>query len=485
MSNRYEIEQFNTTPSKGRHVCFIGHSFTDNWSVDVIEAYEAVFSELHLVSSSVANQFAPPKTLCEKVVELIDNAHFGGIYDLSPKEEEPNKGDIPWNVFIELGIAIGLNRRILLFKRTGRQSNFALPEWFGNLNTKLLEIGGAQALKRGLREVLPEWFKEVPEQNWHKRFCSFAERTCEYREMSPLPHIHRERTYQCHVSCGEDEDFQDTVNEVMERFSGTVTHHYLHTLPMANGYTFFPCTYCQQARTNPFAIYHLSPQPQIETLLSIGMILAIEKQFPQKIPLILLAKQMDHVPSLLSDSGYQIQVYKNKQHCRRLLHTAVNSIVEQLRLVPFTPYMLPHRATKPRSKEKSIPWEDAELPSEVIAKDTSSHESEGSKEENDHVSQEADEATKQVENSEEERISETQAGREDVQGSDQKLQKDREKKEIDVSGIEKVSSEGEISVVDMIRSNIPSESIIHTGLIKIFFLGRPGSGKSTAGTTLD
>ena len=62
------------------------------------------------------DQFEPGRSLEDKVVEMIANARYG-IFDLSAMyDNERKEWVMPCNVLIELGIAIALNRPVLLLR---------------------------------------------------------------------------------------------------------------------------------------------------------------------------------------------------------------------------------------------------------------------------------------------------------------------------------------------------------------------------------
>lgn len=100
--------------------CFVGHSHEAEWRDDILSACDEALPEFGLEPWYAADQFEPTKPLRDKVVELVANARYG-IYDLSYWRDERGVWQMPRNVFIELGIAIALNRPTLLLRHASNR----------------------------------------------------------------------------------------------------------------------------------------------------------------------------------------------------------------------------------------------------------------------------------------------------------------------------------------------------------------------------
>ncbi|WP_207714133.1 hypothetical protein [Scytonema sp. UIC 10036] len=91
------------------------------------------------------------------------------------------------NVYLELGIAIALNRPTLLLRHaSNKEGDLELPKCLQCLREQILEFSGKHSLKKVLREQLPKWINIIPEQAWLHRHCIFGGTVCEYREVHPL-----------------------------------------------------------------------------------------------------------------------------------------------------------------------------------------------------------------------------------------------------------------------------------------------------------
>lgn len=342
-----------------RQKCFVAYTEQAPWSVDLLSACQEVLyqPEFDLELDHARKHFDPDVTLRQKALELIANARYG-IYDLSYWQDEDGEWQMPGNVFIELGMAVALNRPALLLRHATNQY-LELPECLKSLSKPVLEFGGQTTLRRELEERLPRWLDAVPEQDWWSRYCIFGGRRCKYRKVHPRASQWGKETLRCHVSDGPDvdrRDFRAVVEEVLERFSD-VKLDYLDTLPMTKGYEFLLCTCCQTVRSTPFAIHRVTPNTPPEALITVGMSIALETQFEYKIPKILLTKDTQDIPSLLS--GYEVIVARNDQETKARLRTFVPTVMKKVRATAWQPRPLPFvepvlPLTEERLREKSI-----------------------------------------------------------------------------------------------------------------------------------
>lgn len=324
-----------------RQKCFIAYSKQAEWSDDLLSACQEILCrpEFDLQPDYMEKHFDPDIPLRQKALELIANARYG-IYDMSYWRNEKGEWQMPRNVFIELGMAIALNRPTLLLRHANNRG-LELPKCLKGLGGHILEFSGETTLKRTLEERLPQWVNAPPERDWWKPYCIFGGRTCEYRETHPRAKQWEERALRCHISDGHDVDrgdFRDVVEEVLGRFSD-VTSVYLDQLPVTKGYDFLLCTHCQNVRSTPFAIYRITPHTQPETFIAIGISIALETQFEYKIPKILLTENVKDVPSLLS--GYEVVVARSDKERRDRLRRFIPAVMEKVRETAWKPRPLP------------------------------------------------------------------------------------------------------------------------------------------------
>lgn len=321
--------------------CFIAYTEQTEWSDDLLSACQEVLSrpEFNLDPDYARKYFHPDVPLRQKALELIANARYG-IYDLSYWRDEEGEWHLPCNVFIELGMAIALNRPTLLLRHANNR-DLDLPECLKSVSEHILEFSGQTTLKCVLQERLPQWVNTPPERDWWNRYCIFGGRVCEYREAHPRAKQWGQKTLHCHISDGPDidrDDFRGVVEEVLGRFSD-VTFDYLGALPVTKGYDFLLCTRCQAVRSTPFAIYRVTSKTPAETFIAIGMSVALETQFEYKIPKILFAEKVQDVPSLLS--GYEVVVARSDKDRKTHLRTFMPTVMQKVRETVWKPRPLP------------------------------------------------------------------------------------------------------------------------------------------------
>jgi len=328
--------------------CFVAYTEQTQWSDDLLSACQEVLSrpEFSLEPDYARRHFYPDVPLRQKALELIANARYG-IYDLSYWRDVKCEWQMPCNVFIELGMAIALNRPTLLLRHASNRE-LGSPACLKSVSGHILEFSGETTLKRALEERLPQWVDAPPERDWWNRYCIFGGRICEHREAHPRARQWGQKTLHCHIADGPDvdrDDFRGVVEEVLGRFSD-VAFDYLDALPATKGYDFLLCTHCQTVRSTPFAIYRITPRTPAETFIAIGMSVALEAQFEYKISKILLTENVQDVPSLLS--GYEVVVARSDGERKKRLRTFIPTVMQKVRETAWKPRPLPFVALAPQ-----------------------------------------------------------------------------------------------------------------------------------------
>jgi hypothetical protein len=325
-----------------RRKCFVAYSEQAPWAVDLLGACEEILSQpaYNLEIDYARKHFAADVPLRQKALELIANAHYG-IYDLSYwRENERSLWQMPRNVMIELGIAIALNRPILLLRHASNR-DLPLPNILQGLSDRILEFSGTTTLKKVLTEHLTEWINTPPGIAWWNRHCTFGGRVCEYREAHPKVKQLDKKALNCAIADGSDfscSDFRTVVEDVLERFDD-VACTYLDSLLLEEGYSFSLCTHCQIVRSSPFAIYRITSQTPAEVLISIGMSLAVETQFEYKIPKILITEDIQNIPSLLS--GYEVVIVQSDKDTKFTLKRLMPIVIQKTRKTTWKQRILP------------------------------------------------------------------------------------------------------------------------------------------------
>jgi hypothetical protein len=328
-----------------RQKCFIGHSREAEWRDDILSACAEVLPKFSLEPWYAADHFEPTKPLRDKVVEMIANARYG-IYDLSSWQDSRGEWRLPRNVFIELGIAIALNRPALLVRHT---SNKTLPLPACLHGVDLLEFAGEKTLIDALEKRLPQWLNVLPERDWLNRFCIFGNRVCNFREAHPRAQQWGSKTLRCHISDGLDQEHTDfqmaereeirgNFEEVFGRYND-LEFQYLDDLSRPDGYQFLLCSHCRVVRSTPFAVYYIRPHTPGAVFIAIGMSIALEALFEYDIPKVPLVHQEQDLPSLLR--GYEVVEAATNSEVKRKLKTFMPTVMHQVRKVAWKPRPLP------------------------------------------------------------------------------------------------------------------------------------------------
>jgi transcription antitermination factor NusG len=324
-----------------RQKCFIGYSEQAPWAVDLLSACEEVLSHLYNLEIDYARKhFAVDGTLRQKAFELIANARYG-IYDLSFwRRDDRSPWQMPRNVMIELGMAIALNRPILLLRHASNR-DLALPEGLQGISNQILEFSGTSTLKKVLAQHIPMWINIPPEKAWWNRHCMFGERICTYREAYPSNQQFGKKELRCTISDGKDpcrDDFRSVIEEVVERFSD-VNHIYSDSLSINEEDNFLLCSHCKMTRSSSFAIYRITSYTPAEVFIAIGISLVLEVQFKYQIPKILISEDVQDIPSLLS--GYEVCAAKNDKERKQHLMKSLPDVLKVIRQTSWKPRPLP------------------------------------------------------------------------------------------------------------------------------------------------
>jgi hypothetical protein len=328
-----------------RQQCFVAHSIGAEWNEDLKSACTAILPKFNLEPWYAADRFDPTQTLRDKVVELIANSRYG-IYDISSWQDKQGNWQLPRNVFIELGIAIALNRPTLLLRHSSN-NNLPLPTCLEGIET--VEFTGDHTLKKELENRIPQWLDVPPDRDWLNRFCLFGNRVCSHREQHPRSQQWGRQTLHCHVSDGLDkkhhnycqsacDEIRGAFEDIFSRYSD-LEFNYLDDRSIVDGYQFLLCSHCQTVRSTPLAIYRISPTTSAETFISIGIGIALEKLFAYKIPKIILVRQEADLPSLLR--GYEIVEAVNTHDIKQRLKACLPHLLTDIRQTSWRSNPLP------------------------------------------------------------------------------------------------------------------------------------------------
>jgi len=328
-----------------RQKCFIGHSRDAEWRDDILHACNETLPKFGLEPWYAADHFDPTKPLRDKVVELIANSRFG-LYDISSWRDKSGEWHQSRNVFIELGIAIALNRPTLLIRHTSNQSLPLSPVLQG---VELLEFAGETTLSTALERKLPQWMNVPPDRDWFNRFCIFGNRVCQFREEHPRAKQMGGKKLQGLLADGFDKDSPDfskveqseirsAFDDVFSRYAD-IDFSYLDEFPLVDSYQLALCSHCQAVRSTPFAVGRILPQTPIQVFIAIGISIALEELFDYKIPKVLLVRNEQDVPSLLR--GYEVVESINIGQVKRKLKDFIPGVIRHVRETSWKPKALP------------------------------------------------------------------------------------------------------------------------------------------------
>jgi hypothetical protein len=348
-----------------RQQCFVAHSLGAEWCEDLKSACAAILPKFNLEPWYAADRFDPTQPLRDKVVELIANSRYG-IYDISSWQDRQGNWQLPRNVFIELGIAIALNRPTLLLRHTSNRS-LPLPSCLQGI--EMVEYTGDITLKQELKRRIPQWLDVPPDRDWLNRFCLFGDRVCSLREQHPRLQQSGQQTLHCHICDGldrqhpnycqsESDEIRGAFEDIFSRYSDLEVS-YLDDRSIVDGYQFLLCSYCQIVRSTPFAIYRLTPTTSAQTFISIGISIALENLFDYKIPKILLVRQEQDLPSLLR--GYEIVEVVNTHALKQKLKACLPSAIQVVREIKLRSKPLPFIESTIVFTDRSEPTEPSSL----------------------------------------------------------------------------------------------------------------------------
>ena len=343
MQDRYTLQV--RYANYDRQKCFVAHSLGAEWTEDLKSACATILPKFNLEPWYAADHFDPTQPLRDKVVELIANSRYG-IYDISSWQDQQGNWQLPRNVFIELGIAIALNRPTLLFRHSSNK-NRPLPACLQGVET--VEFAGDFTLKKELEKRLPQWLDVPPDRDWLNRFCIFGNRVCSFREQHPCSQQWGQTTLHCHIADGLDkqhpnycqsecDEIRGALEEIFSRYSD-LEFSYLDERSIVDGYQFLLCSHCQTVRLTSFAIYRISPTTSAETFVAIGMSIALEKLFAYKIPKIFLVRQEQDTPSLLR--GSDVVEVVGTSDIKQKLKAFLPKVIQLVRETSWRPRPLP------------------------------------------------------------------------------------------------------------------------------------------------
>jgi hypothetical protein len=331
--------------SYDRQKCFVAYSSGADWSERLKSICDIILPKFKLEPWYAANYLDLPHPSCHKITELIANCRYG-IYDISSYQDAQGDWHHPRNVFIELGIAIALNRPMLVLRHSSNH-NFPFPNCLHGID--VIEFTDSLILKEELAKRFPQWLDIPPDHLWLNRFCVFGNRLCSFRQKAPSSKKGKKALVSCCIydnffaneiqSCKSDsEKKRRSLESALNRFND-FKFDYFDNLKIVDGYQFLVCSHCQNIRSTPFVIYFIEQKTSIETFVSIGISIVLENLFEYKIPKIVFVKQEKDLPLLLKEQDFVEAV--GVREIREKIKTLTSNFIKTIRGRDWQPRYLP------------------------------------------------------------------------------------------------------------------------------------------------
>jgi CheY-like chemotaxis protein len=259
--------------ARGQSEYFVGHGYTPEQIDDLRPRVEEALETLE-VFPSYADQNWQPVFLLQKIHNMISSTRFS-LFDLS--SERPN-------VFIELGIAIGLKQPLVVMAKDGTSIPAALQDRVDIFYPSFRDL--QENLAGCIRERIGTLEKN---REGGQNFCLLYQQECdEARETGESSYL---------LASPEARlpgDFHTTVQNAL-------TDQGLQPVYLGEGLggiQFRLCVLCRQIQSCRFGLYHLHPGTPAEVYLALGMAIGMNK------PYMLVVRQGTPLPSNLSGIEY-------------------------------------------------------------------------------------------------------------------------------------------------------------------------------------
>lgn len=181
--------------NKGKSKYFVAYAFDHPFSKDLRRTIRQAF-EPDLIPYFADDELEPRHILI-KIARRIYTTRFG-LYDLS---------NISPSVYIELGIAFGVNKPILPIVRLDSIKN--IPEWFGNIE-KLEYLDFGDLFKKLRNSRIPTLMKNERGKIL-QTMCNFCQKVCTGRDQNGKSRYYL--VLDATIDVDFDKDFRKAVHE--------------------------------------------------------------------------------------------------------------------------------------------------------------------------------------------------------------------------------------------------------------------------------
>jgi len=261
---RQLVRQYLTPPTQEY---FVGHGFSDAQKKDLRPAVERALASTGLKPYR-ADDVVTPKAILQKIMEKISLTQFC-IFDISLPRP---------NVFIEIGVAIGLNRPLLILA----QRETIVPQALKSLVS--ISYSSYAQLTRDLAGKTDALARRIEKgKQLGTNYCHICEKPC----VDTV--VRQERRYLVASPRGQAaSDFNSAVE-------GALREHDYHPLYLDEeaGGGMAVCQFCHLLRSTAFGIYHLHTETPCETFLALGLAIGLKAAF------VLLSPKDSDLPSNL------------------------------------------------------------------------------------------------------------------------------------------------------------------------------------------
>ncbi len=256
------VEKYALPPSSEY---FVGHGFTSHQISDLRPAVEKALAEVGL-HPYFADQEIEQRGVLQKVIGKISQSRFS-IFDISLPRP---------NVFIEIGITVGLNHPFLVTAK----HTIDIPKVMEGLVT--IRYPSFRDLTKELGERIPGWIQWLEETGRSKRtYCYIQGKRCERHNT-----MEKQKYLIADTRKSNALDFRNAIVQACE--PSTLEPVFLGQSGDARPLL---CQYCQQVQTTAFGMYDICLDSAADIFLTLGIAISSGS------PYVLFVEEGTEIPS--------------------------------------------------------------------------------------------------------------------------------------------------------------------------------------------
>jgi DNA-binding response OmpR family regulator len=288
--DRFELEEFIKLVTKHLRVLpttqefFLGHGFTPAQIKDLRRAISKALTPMDL-KPYFPDQEVEQEFILRKIKEKIFQTRFS-VFDISLLRS---------NVFIEIGIAIGLNRPLLIVV----EQEITVPEVLEGLVK--IRYSNFSSLTQELECRIKDWMQLLETgRQIGRSYCQIQGKRCDGQNGG------QERTYLiADVESSKSTDFRNAVMRALEPwdFRPVFLGGHASSEPLL-------CQYCKQVQSTAFGVYRIFADATAEIFFALGLAIGLN------VPYLLLVEAETAIPSNLKGlDRFQYQAFADIETC--------------------------------------------------------------------------------------------------------------------------------------------------------------------------